>query len=117
MDLPEHVTRPAMYGGSRWWPGCQTCGVAGKDDPRVTSQERFIQGATFERRAWSSQKPDWDHDHCEFCWVHFGDHVFSDDADTQLEGWRTPDGDHWVCRTCFADFRDAFQFHALNAEP
>jgi hypothetical protein len=91
--------------------------MAGKDDPRVTSQERFLQGAAFKWRAWPSDQPDSDHDHCAFCWVHFGDHVFTDDADTQLEGWATPDGHHWVCRACFADFREAFEFQTINAAP
>jgi hypothetical protein len=74
---------------------------------RVTSQERYLQDARFEWRSRSFEKPDWDHDHCDVGWVHFGDHIFSDDADTQLEGWATADGDHWVCRTCFADFRES----------
>ena len=106
-----------MYGGSLWRPGCQTCWRGWKGRSRGLRPREIYPGSDLEWRAWSSEKPDWDHDHCEFCWVHFGDHIFSDDADTQLEGWGTPDGDHWVCRTCFADFRDAFQFQALNAEP
>jgi len=91
--------------------------VAAEGDPRITNQASYLQGATFEWRSWSSDQPDWDHDHCEFCWVHFGDHVFSDDADTQLEGWTTTDGQHWVCRTCFADFRERFEFQTVNAAP
>ena len=51
------------------------------------AKRQFIQGVTFERRAWSSQKPDWDHDHGEpGRGVDLEDLVFSDDADTQLEG-------------------------------
>jgi hypothetical protein len=60
------------------------------DDWRIQGQARYIYGATFEWRPWASDQPDWDHDHCDFCWVHFGDHVFEDDSDTQLEGWATP---------------------------
>jgi hypothetical protein len=58
-----------------------------------------------------------DHDHCAFCWVYFEDHVFSDDAETHLERWANADGDQWVCRTCFADFRDAFQFQTADPAP
>jgi hypothetical protein len=78
------------------------------DDPRLQGQERYLQGATLTLRPWSSDRPDWDHDHCDFCWVHLGSHIFDDDPETQLEGWATADSNHWVCRTCFEDFRERF---------
>ena len=46
----------------------------------------------------------------QFCWVHFGDHVFEDDPETQFEGWVSWDGTHWVCGSCFEDFRERFDF-------
>jgi hypothetical protein len=87
------------------------------DDWRIQGQERYIHGATFEWRSWSSDRPDWDHDHCDFCCVHFGDHIFEDDPDTQQEGWATPDANHWVCRACFEDFRDRFEFQVGTPAP
>jgi hypothetical protein len=87
------------------------------DDGRIQGQAKYLQGATFGWRPWTSDRPDWDHDHCEFCWIHFGDHIFDDDADTQLEGWATPDGKHWVCRTCFEDFRERFEFQTATPAP
>jgi len=68
----------------------------------------YLEGVTLTRRPWSAVNPEWDHDHCEFCLVHIGDHIFDDDPDTQLEGWTTLDLYHWVCQPCFEDFRDRF---------
>lgn len=82
------------------------------DDWRIQGQARYLQGASFQWRKWSSDRPEWDHDHCEFCGVHFGDHVFGDDLDTQLEGWCSSDNSHWVCRTCFDDFRERLNLRA-----
>ena len=95
-DTAELSHRPGVWGHSPGRVDDRLCGVAGEDDPRITNQASYLQGATFEWRSWSSDRPDWDHDHCEFCWVHFGYHLFEDDADTQLEGWATPDGKHGV---------------------
>jgi hypothetical protein len=87
--------------------------VAEEDDWRLTGQEKYLTGVTLRwRKWWSSRPPDnvgeWDHDHCDFCWKHFGDHIFEDDPDTQLEGLATEDGSHWICRDCFEDFKDRF---------
>src|SRR5262245_54244382 len=45
------------------------------------------------------------HDHCAFCWTTFTER---DDADSLREGYATQDDYHWVCPTCFEDFRDLF---------
>ncbi len=65
----------------------------------------------------ASDRPDCHHDHCEFCWVHFGDQIFDDDEGTQLEGWATLDGKHWVCRAYFEDFRQRFEFETVTPAP
>jgi hypothetical protein len=80
------------------------------DDWRLQNQGDYLTGQVFEWRPWSTDREDWDHDHCSFCWIHFADHVLSDDAETQLEGWVTIDGKHWVRGGCFDDFRDKFSF-------
>src|SRR6266568_4056622 len=79
-------------------PPWHACPVAGDDDWRLQGQERYLTEIVLRWRTWSSPRADWDHDHCEFCWCHFGDHVFDDDPDTQLAGYASEDGKHWICR-------------------
>lgn len=81
------------------------------DDWRIRGQARHLQGLTWHWQKWASEDPSEDHDHCDFCMIHFGDQVFGDDPDTQLEGWTTPDLGHWVCGPCFSDFKERFDFH------
>jgi hypothetical protein len=87
------------------------------EDWRVQGQDQYLAGEFFEWRRWFADRPDSDHDHCAFCWVHFGNQVLSDDPDTQLEGWVTADGQHWVCGDCFRDFRERFSFHTDDPVP
>jgi hypothetical protein len=102
-------------------------------DWRIASgQERWCRGLVFKWRRWAptptiSYKPDgttepavWDHDHCEFCWREFStDHDCGDGSRPLTEGYtaRRPasrsdeqrrDNYHWVCPTCFQDFKDHF---------
>jgi hypothetical protein len=103
------------------------------NDWRVASgQERWCRGLVFKRARWAPTptiryKPDgttepavWDHDHCEFCWQEFStDHDCGDGSRPLTEGYtaRGPAGHpeqqrrdnyHWVCPTCFEDFKDYF---------
>jgi hypothetical protein len=80
------------------------------DDWRLMGQERYLHGAVVRWAPWWPIREGWDHDHCEFCKVHLADHLLEDDPDTQLEGFVTEDGLHWICRLCFEDFRDRFAF-------
>ncbi len=36
--------------------------------------------------------------------------------DALPDGYRTVDGDNWVCRQCFEDFRDEFGFTVISSE-
>ena len=74
-------------------------------DWRLQGQEKYLQGAQLMRRAWRPypKKPDWDHDHCAFCWA-----KFSAAPDDEHEGYCTLDEYHWICATCFEDFREMF---------
>jgi hypothetical protein len=87
--------------------------VTDASDWRLTGQHKYLTGVTLRLRKWWASRPpaeggELDHDHCDFCWRHFGDHVFEDDPDTQLEGLATDNGSHWICRECFEDFKDRF---------
>ena len=98
---------------------------AADDDWRLGGQE-FLQGAALRWGPWRrpSTNPDWDHDHCTFCWATFmeaGD-PFAEAA-TLTEGYTTtsehPQGDgyHWVCARCFADFAERFEWRVIEPPP
>jgi hypothetical protein len=75
-------------------------------DWRLTDQETYLSGVTLARREWTPNRPDWDHDHCSFCWAKFGR-----GADAELrQGWTTHDEYYWICDRCFDDFRGRFNW-------
>ena len=74
-----------------------------ESDWRLVDQEQYLTGVMLFRRTWKQSRPSWDHDHCEFCGAK------SSTASNDLhEGWATEDEYHWICRTCFTDFRERF---------
>jgi hypothetical protein len=76
-------------------------------DWRIQGQERYLTGAVLTLRPYRrySENPDWDHDHCEFCWAKF---MVEDLPEVLHEGYCTLDEYRWICSTCFADFRERF---------
>ena len=82
--------------------------VAEVNDWRLMNQEQFLQGATLHWSRWIRPRPDWDHDHCAFCWTTF---MEQGQAGTLQYGCSTPDGYYWVCEQCFQDFRVMFRWH------
>ena len=93
------------------------------DDWRLMGQEKYLQGATFVRKPYRVWSETWEHDHCVFCATKFIDPAFSeahaamvrDDPAVRTEGYAAlgtgPEGQddyHWVCATCFDDFRERF---------
>lgn len=92
------------------------------DDWRLRGQERYLQGAALRSGPWHRppSNPNWDHDHCAFCWTTFmeaGDPHAK--ADTLTEGYTTTaehphgDGYHWICPTCFRDFAERFEWRLV----
>ncbi len=86
-----------------------------QNDARLTDQMTYLYGKTLVYRPWTSADPDWDHDHCAFCWE-----KFSAGPDMLHEGYVTDDpsprNQHWVCPDCFRDFREMFHWQVKNAE-
>jgi hypothetical protein len=82
--------------------------AATEDDWRLQGQEGYLKGVTLHWSRWTIPKPDWDHDHCEFCWAKF----MEDDRlpDVIHHGYTTPDRYHWICEQCFEDFKDRFEW-------
>jgi len=78
-------------------------------DWRRQGQEKYLVEAVLVHRPYSQRpnNPDWDHDHCEFCWAKFA--LFSG-PDILKEGYSTEHDDHWICPACFEDFRVEFKW-------
>jgi hypothetical protein len=80
--------------------------MASQDDWRRAGQERYLRGASFTRESYRPPRPEWDHDHCAFCWA-----TFAAGATAEVtEGYRTLDGTHWICPKCWSDFAGEFGF-------
>ena len=84
--------------------------MVGSDDFRLRDQARYLLGASLTRRTYVPPRQDWDVAHCAFCLA-----PFVDPARPQAlrEGLVTLDGRHWVCPSCFEDFRLAFGFREV----
>jgi hypothetical protein len=86
-------------------------------DWRLTKQSRYLQGVQVRFKRYQKPRPEWDHDHCSFCWAKF---METDDPnakpDCLHEGYATvargqwKDDYHWICATCFDDFQMQFEW-------
>jgi hypothetical protein len=89
--------------------------VVDDDDWRLQGQEEYLVGRRLRWAKWVG-RPDWDHDHCEFCWAEFSAEVT--EHSPHNAGWVTADdNDHWVCPGCFEDFRERFQWTVESGPP
>ncbi len=84
-----------------------------KDDWRLTNQQNYLRGVHLRWKEYSGRGGTWDHDHCEFCWAKFMD---EDHPDIQRAGYSTADGYRWICKQCFEDFKDLFDW-TVNKNP
>jgi len=75
------------------------------NDWRLINQEQYLKGASLIWRTYAPAGEDNDHDHCEFCSEKF---MVGGVSNTLAEGYTTPDGYRWICKTCFDDFVDLF---------
>ncbi len=100
------------------------------DDWRLTDQDTYLQGATLVWKPYRASSGASEHEHCVFCWAKFVDPIFSDahaamtreDSTIQREGYAAlgtgpdkQDDYHWVCATCFVDFRERFEWRVAEA--
>lgn len=58
-----------------------------ENDWRLTCQEEYLMNAKLIRKQYQCPSPEWDHDHCAFCWDKFSEY----DGDLH-EGYRTVEG-------------------------
>ena len=102
--------------------------MADDTDWRLTNQDHHLQGAALKWKRYRVWSETWEHDHCEFCWAKFMDPDFSEDhrqyiaehADVLTEGYTTTAEHehgaeyHWICKPCFDDFVDRFQWRIVE---
>jgi len=78
-----------------------------ENDWRLTNQQKYLHGVSLCWRRYSPPKPEWDHDHCEFCWAKFMD---EDGTKILREGYADEGERHWICEQCYEDFKDLFDW-------
>jgi hypothetical protein len=71
-------------------------------DWRLQGQEKYLQGAVLERKAYQPYRREWEHDHCEFCSAEFSLNA----PDALREGYATSDHYRWVCAVSYEDFQE-----------
>jgi hypothetical protein len=81
-------------------------------DWRLQGQARYLQGAVLRWEAYAPYREDWDHDHCAFCSAKFAEADLIPGA--LHEGYATLDHYHWICETCFIDFKERFAWRVVE---
>jgi hypothetical protein len=81
-----------------------------KDDWQLSfgKEPSFYSQCTWSLKKWTKTRSHWDHDHCEFCWQKISD---MDSSDIQPEGWSDDEETYWVCKSCFEDFKEMYQWN------
>ena len=85
-------------------------------DWRLTNQMKYLSGLPLVRRCYRRypKNPEWDHDHCSFCWAEFAE---DDRPEVLHEGYATQDDYYWICVECFSDFKEMFAWTVTEVGP
>ena len=86
-------------------------GVIILKDWRLNGQERYLDKVTLKHIKYSNRifnKPNWDHDHCEFCFE-----KISNCENDLNEAYCTEDEYHWICDNCYTDFKNLFHWKVI----
>jgi hypothetical protein len=82
-----------------------------KDDWRLNRPRKYLQGIELRWEKFVPYTEDLDSDHCEFCWAKFMNIA---NPDFLSEGYTTSDHYYWICKNCFADFHEMFQWRVTD---
>jgi len=77
-------------------------------DWRLQGQESFLQNVSLKKSIYKKYRNNWEHDHCEFCGS-----KFSENKEDLNSGYVTLDNYHWICESCFQDFKEKFHWTVL----
>ena len=84
-----------------------------KDDWRLMGQEKYLKGVTLKRvqpkKYVVGKNSHLFHAHCEFC-------MNKITGETLDECFTTQDGSHWICKDCFQDFTNQFNWNVVEAD-
>jgi hypothetical protein len=95
--------------------------LASDNDWRLAGDRTWLIRATLVLKSYRRRSETWEHDHCEYCWAVFSDPTFPHDDSNLHQGYsmmardRFADDQIWICRTCFEDFKDRFQWTVVEA--
>ena len=78
-----------------------------KDDWRLLDQESYLADKTLRFCKWESNNPDYDHEHCRFCWAKFPNEFPEGYVTTENRYW-------WICPTCYEDFKEMFRWKLVD---
>ena len=78
--------------------------MTSSDDWRRQGQEKYLKGKVLTWKKYSGHR---EHDHCEFCSAKF---MEIEGPDTLNEGYATDDNYRWICKKCFDDFCEEFEW-------
>ena len=88
-----------------------------ESDWRITNQEKYLKGAALRLSRFEVRlgNPEWDHEHCDFCWAKIVEEKRKMEGNDLLtEAYATEDQHHWVCPKCFEDFHEMFQWKVIT---
>ena len=85
-----------------------------KDDWRLKRQRKYIEGITLQWKSFTPFRAGMDSDHCEFCWAKFGTKAA---PDVRTEGYTTEGHYYWICKDCYEDFHEMFNWKLIQASP
>ena len=74
----------------------------GNNDWRLTNQLSYLGNKDLTHTHYKKYSNSWGHDHCEFCFTIF--------ENKEQPGYCTLDYYHWICETCFDDFKEIFNW-------
>ena len=78
-----------------------------KNDWRLKRQRKYLQGIVLQWKRFEPYRPENASDHCEFCWAKLQN---VEQPDILREGYATEDNYYWICKDCFDDFHELFQW-------
>jgi len=81
------------------------------NDWRLTGNQDYLKGISLVWRRYTRYSDKWEHDHCEFCYAKF---MEEPGPEILTEGYATPDKYRWICKTCFDDFNDLFNWQVAT---
>ncbi len=95
-------------------PNVRHTAMTDRNDWRLQGQETYLRGVELCWRTYRRypRNPDWDHDHCEFCWAKF---MVEDHPEVLHQGYCTLDDYRWICSECFSDFKEMFEWRVVRS--